>query len=224
MKFLTEFIDNPMSLLTEADSSGKKQLFIKGPFAVAETKNKNGRIYKKDLLEAAITKYDSDYIKQSRALGEMNHPPRLNIDFERATHLITEMKYDGNNVWIGKAKVLETPMGKILEGLLKSGVNVGVSTRGAGTVTESDGIKHVGSDFFLTAVDVVSDPSGMMQNGAGCFVNGIMEGMEFDLDEIGQVIVKDFKEDLIEAYNKKILSEERKLKLFAEFIEKIKTI
>ena len=224
MKFLTEFIDNPMSLLTEADSSGKKQLYIKGPFAVAETKNKNGRIYKKDLLESAITKYDSDYIKQSRALGEMNHPPRLNIDFERATHLITEMKYDGNNVWIGKAKVLETPMGKILEGLLKSGVNVGVSTRGAGTVTESDGIKHVGSDFFLTAVDVVSDPSGMMQNGAGCFVNGIMEGMEFDLDEIGQVIVKDFKEDLIEAYNKKILSEERKLKLFAEFIKKIKTI
>lgn len=224
MKFLTEFIDNPMSLLMEADATGKKQLYIKGPFAVAETKNKNGRIYKKDLLEAAINKYDTDYIKQSRALGEMNHPPRLNIDFERATHLITEMKNDGNNVWIGKAKVLETPMGKILEGLLKSGVNVGVSTRGAGTVTESDGVKHVGSDFFLTAVDVVSDPSGTLANGSGCFVNSIMEGMEFDLDETGTVIVNKYKNDLIESYNKKILTEERKLKLFTEFIEKIKTL
>lgn len=217
MKFLTEFIDNPMSLLTEADSSGKKQLYIKGPFAVAETKNKNGRVYKKDLLEAAINKYDSDYIKQSRALGEMNHPPRLNIDFERATHLITEMKYDGNNVWIGKAKVLETPMGKILEGLLKSGVNVGVSTRGAGTITEADGIKMVGSDFFLTAVDVVSDPSGI-----GCTVNGIMEGMEFDLDARGNAIVESIADRAKKDYDKKVLTEARKIELFKQLLEAIK--
>ena len=223
MKFLTEVIDNPLSLLMEADATGKKNLFIQGPFAVAESKNKNGRIYKKEILEGAINKYDTDYIKNARALGEMNHPARLNIDYERATHMITEMKQDGN-VWIGKAKVLNTPMGAILKGLLESGVNVGVSTRGAGSITEANGIKQVGADYFLTAVDVVSDPSGMMQNGAGCFIKGVMEGYEMDLDQNGQVIVKDFKEDLIESYNKKILSEERKLKLFTEFIEKIKAI
>ena len=106
MKFLTEVIDNPLSLLMEADASGKKTLFIQGPFAVAESKNKNGRIYKKEILEGAINKYDTDYIKNSRALGEMNHPARLNIDYERATHMITEMKQDGN-VWIGKETSLD---------------------------------------------------------------------------------------------------------------------
>ena len=207
----------------EADASGKKTLYIQGPFAVAESKNKNGRIYKKEILEGAINKYDTDYIKNSRALGELNHPPRLNVDYERATHMITEMVQDGN-VWVGKAKVLNTPMGSILKGLLESGVNVGVSTRGAGSITEANGVKQVGADYFLTAVDIVSDPSGMMQNGAGCFIKGIMEGIEYDLDSYGQVIVKDFKEDLIESYNKKILTEERKLQLFAEFIEKIKSM
>lgn len=223
MKLITETIDNPLSLLVEADVTGKKHLYIQGPFAVAEAKNKNGRIYKKQILEGAVSKYDSDYIKQGKALGEMNHPPRLNIDFERATHLITEMKQDGN-VWIGKAKVLSTPMGKILEGLLESGVNVGVSTRGAGSITEANGIKHVGNDFFLTAVDVVSDPSGILQNGSGCFIRGVMEGKEFDLDQFGAIILDEFKENLIESYNKKVLTEERKLKLFSEFIDKIKAI
>lgn len=223
MKFITEFVDNPVSVLLEADSTGKKSLYIQGPFAVAEAKNRNGRIYKKAILESAISKYDTDYIKTSRALGEMSHPQRLNIDFERATHMITEMKQDGN-VWIGKAKVLSTPMGKILSGLLESGVNVGVSTRGAGSISEENGIKHVGSDFFLTAVDVVSDPSGLLENGSGCFVNSVMEGYEFDLDAEGKVIVETFKNKLVTAYDKKELSEEVKLQLFSQFISKIKAL
>ena len=223
MKLITETIDNPLSLLVEADVTGKKHLYIQGPFAVAESKNKNGRIYKKQILESAVNKYDSDYIKHGKALGEMNHPPRLNIDFERATHLITEMKQQGNT-WIGKARVLSTPMGKILEGLLESGVNVGVSTRGAGSITEADGTKHVGSDFFLTAVDVVSDPSGILQDGSGCFISGVMEGREFDLDKYGVVILDEFKNDLIKSYDKKVLTEARKLKLFSDFINKIKAI
>ena len=216
MKFLTEVIDNPLSLLMEADASGKKTLFIQGPFAVAESKNKNGRIYKKEILEGAINKYDADYIKNSRALGEMNHPARLNIDYERATHMITEMKQDGN-VWIGKAKVLNTPMGSILKGLLESGVNVGVSTRGAGSITEANGVKQVGADYFLTAVDVVSDPSG-----PGCTINGIMEGVEYELDSKGQAIIEDIAAKAKRDYDKKVLTEARKIELFRQLLEAIK--
>ena len=216
MKFLSESIDNPLSLILEADSTGKKQLYIQGPFAVAESKNKNGRIYKKAILEGAINKYDQDYIKTSRALGEMNHPARLNIDYERATHMITEMKQDGNQ-WIGKAKVLNTPMGNILRGLLESGVNVGVSTRGAGSITESDGVKHVGSDFFLTAVDVVSDPSGV-----GCIVNSIMEGYEYVLDAKGQVVVEEIAKLAKADYDRKVLTEARKVELFSMLLKAVK--
>ncbi len=216
MKFLSEVINDPLSLIIEADSSGKKNLFIQGPFAVAESKNKNGRIYKREILESAIGKYDADYIKNSKALGEMNHPARLNIDYERATHMITEINQDGN-VWIGKAKVLNTPMGAILKGLLESGVNVGVSTRGAGSITESNGVKQVGSDYFLTAVDVVSDPSA-----PGAFVTGIMEGMEYDLDAKGHAIIEDLAVKAKKDYDRKVLTESRKIELFKQLLEAIK--
>ena len=216
MKFIVETIDNPLSLILEADASGKKQLFIQGPFAVAESKNKNGRIYKKEILESAISKYDQDYIKSNRALGEMNHPARLNIDYERANHMITEMVPDGNQ-WIGKAKVLNTPMGNILRGLLESGVNVGVSTRGAGSITEAGGIKHVGDDFFLTAVDAVSDPSG-----PGCVVNGIMEGNEYNFDSSGKVIIEDIAALAKRDYDRKELTEQRKIELFKQLLNAIK--
>ncbi len=216
LNFITEVIDNPLSLLFEADSLGKNQLYIQGTFAVAEQKNKNGRIYKKEILEGAINKYDAEYIKTSRALGELNHPARLNIDYERATHLITEMKQDGNQ-WIGKAKVLTTPLGSILKGLLESGVNVGVSTRGAGSITESDGIKHVGNDFFLTAVDVVSDPSA-----PGATVSAIMEGYDYFLDAKGQVVVEEIAKQAKVDYDKKVLTEARKIELFKQLLEEIK--
>lgn len=221
MKLITELYDEPMSLITEADSSGKKHLYIQGPFAVSEVKNKNGRIYAQSLLEKVIDKFNNDYIKPARALGEMNHPARLSIDFERATHLITEMKQD-KNVWIGKAKVLKTPMGKILEGLLESGVNVGVSTRGAGSIIESNGIKTVGDDFMMTAVDVVSDPSGMLADGAGCFVQGIMEGVSFTMTSEGNFIAQNIVEIAKQDYDKKRLTEERKLQLFNKFVKEIR--
>lgn len=210
-----------MSLLTEADAGGKKHLYIQGPFAVSEVVNKNGRKYSQALLEKVIDKFNNDYIKPARALGEMNHPARLSIDFERATHLITEMKQD-KNVWIGKAKVLKTPMGKILEGLLESGVNVGVSTRGAGSIIEANGTKTVGDDFLMTAVDVVSDPSGMLANGAGCFVQGIMEGVSFTMTPEGNFIQQNIAEIAKQDYDKKRLTEERKFQLFNAFVAKIK--
>jgi hypothetical protein len=221
LKLITETYNEPMSLLTEADATGRKHLYIQGPFAVSEVKNKNGRIYSRGLLEKVIEKYRNDYIKPARALGEMNHPARLSVDFERATHLITEMTQD-KNVWIGKAKVLKTPMGKILEGLLESGVAVGVSTRGAGSIIESNGIKTVGDDFLMTAVDAVSDPSGQMASGAGCFVQGIMEGVSFSMTPEGDFIQQNIVELVKADYDKKRLTESRKLQLFNQFIAEIR--
>lgn len=221
LKLITEFYDDPMSLITEADNTGKKHLYIQGPFAVSEVKNKNGRIYSRSLLEKVIDKYSNDYIKPARALGEMNHPARLSIDFERATHLITEMKQDGN-VWVGKAKVLKTPMGKILEGLIESGVNVGVSTRGAGSIIESNGVKTVGDDFMMSAVDVVSDPSAMLHDGSGAFVKGILEGVSFTMTPQGNFIAETIVEEAKKAYDKKRLTNEVKAELFRRFISEIK--
>jgi hypothetical protein len=224
MKLITELYDDPLSLITEADESGKKHLYIQGPFAVSEVKNKNGRIYSKGLMEKVVDKYNRDYIKTGRALGEMNHPPRLSIDFERATHITTEMVQDGN-VWIGKARVLKTPMGQILEGLLSSGVNVGVSTRGAGSIIESKDVKRVGDDFLMTAIDTVADPSGqyVTKDGAmaGCFVNGIMEGIEFIQTPDGGWLEQEIAKVAKQEYDKKQLSEERMVELFEQFIRTI---
>lgn len=224
MKLITEVNYEPLALITEADATGKKHLYIQGPFAVSEVKNKNGRIYSRALLEKVIEKYTRDYIKPSRALGELNHPARLSVDFERATHLVTEMVQEGN-VWIGKAKVLKTPLGRILEGLLESGVAVGVSTRGAGTIIEGNGVKTVGDDFLMTAIDAVSDPSGQYEGKdgmAGCFVQGILEGVSFSMNEKGMLIQQDIVELAKIDYDKKRLTETRKLELFNKFITEIK--
>lgn len=224
MKLITEIYSDPFSLITEADASGEKHTYIQGPMAVAEVKNKNGRMYPKSLLEKVIDTYTNDYIKTGRALGEMNHPPRMAVDYERATHLITEMKQDGN-VWIGKARVLKTPMGQIIEGLLRSGVNIGMSTRGAGTIVEANGIKRVGDDFVMTAIDAVSDPSGQYYGGddgqtlAGCFVKGVMEGVEFIQTSDGRWLEQDIAEIAKQEYDKKQLTETRKFELFEQFIK-----
>ena len=221
LKLITEIYDDPLSLITEADVKGVKHLYIQGPFAVAGVKNRNGRVYHPDLMEKVVDKYNNDYIKTNRALGECNHPQRLSVDYERATHLVTEMKNDGSGVYIGKAKILKTPMGKLIEGLLESGVAIGVSTRGAGTIIESNGTKTVGDDFLMTAVDVVSDPSALLGNGSGAFVQGILEGVEFTMNERGNFIQQEITEIIVEDYNKKRLTEERKVQLFNKFIQEI---
>lgn len=214
MKLISEYITEPLSILTEGKGT-EKTTYIAGPFAVAEQVNKNGRIYPQRVLESAVDRYNQDYVKTKRALGEMNHPPRLNVDFERATHLITELNWD-KNVCYGKAKVLSTPMGKILEGLINSGVAVGVSTRGAGSIKESAGAKYVNDDFQLTAVDVVSDPSG-----PGCFVEGIMEGVEFVFVD-GKFVEEDIEKTrkLIESTSLRNL-QEAKVQAFQNFLKKI---
>jgi hypothetical protein len=171
MKLITELYDE-VELLTEG-TGDKKDLYIHGIFAQANIVNRNKRNYPKAHMESAVSKYVDGYVSKNRALGELNHPQRMNVDPERASHLITELKWEGNNV-IGKAKVLTEGLGKVVRGLILDGVNIGVSTRGGASVSLREGVTFVGPDFTLSTIDVVTDPSG-----PDCFVNGIMEGVEW---------------------------------------------
>lgn len=157
-----------VEVLTEQTESGK-QLYIEGIFAQAEVKNGNKRIYPKGVMESAVQQYIDTYVSNRRALGELNHPDRPFVDPAEAAILIESLSWEGNNV-IGKAKVLNTPKGQVISGLLEGGFNLGVSTRGLGSLRESNGIKVVQSDYLMTAIDAVDGPSG-----PNCFVKPIVE-------------------------------------------------
>jgi hypothetical protein len=146
-----------------------KQLYIEGIFAQANVKNGNGRMYSRSVMEQAVDSYNESYVKKRRALGELNHPDRPFADPAEAAILIESFEMQGDNV-IGKAKVLNTPKGQIIKGLLEGGFNLGVSTRGLGSLVEKNGVKHVQNDFMLTAVDAVDMPSG-----PNCYVNSLYE-------------------------------------------------
>lgn len=171
MKLITEEI-NEVQLVTEAKGD-KKELFIEGIFMQSEKRNRNGRIYSKPILEKAVNEYDRTFVKTGRAVGELNHPPTPTINLDKVSHLITSLKWEGNDVY-GKAKILETPMGVIARGLLEGGVQLGVSSRGMGSIVEKNGIAYVNDDFILNTVDIVADPSAQE-----AFVNGIMEGADW---------------------------------------------
>ena len=194
MKLITELVED-LDIVTEADSEGKESLFIEGIFLQAEQKNRNGRVYPLEILEREVRRYKKDYVKQNRAFGELGHPDGPTINLERVSHMITELR-KSNNDFVGKAKVLSsTPYGKIVEGLLKDGAKLGVSSRGMGSLDESQkGTKIVKDDFYLaTAADIVADPSA-----PHAFVQGVMEGREWiyensmfhevDLDSIKKTI------------------------------------
>jgi hypothetical protein len=188
-----------------------KDLFIEGIFAQAELKNRNGRIYPKQVMESAVNKYIKEYVQNKRAIGELSHPEnRPTVKPELASHLITELKINGNDV-NGKAKILNTPQGQIVRGLLEGGVQLGVSTRALGSVKEQNGSQVVQSDFQLYAVDVVGDPSGI-----DCWVNAINESREWVVTDDGQILEK--TKPLL---NKSRLSEDQKLKIFAKFLSDI---
>lgn len=171
MKLLQE-LNEVQTMITESKDGSKKH-YIQGIFAQADLKNRNGRIYPKAVMESAVKAYQP-LIEGKRALGELNHPNHPQVNLERASHIIESLKFDGNNV-IGKAKLLEgTPMGKIAIGLIEGGVQIGVSTRGLGSIVEQNGTKVVQNDFNMSAIDIVGDPSGI-----DCWVNGLMEGSEW---------------------------------------------
>lgn len=176
MKLITELTEE-IEYITEAREDGSKDHYIHGIFMQADQPNRNGRIYPLKIMERAVQKYIESHIDQKRGYGELGHPSGPQINLDRVSHMIIELKRDGSN-FIGKARLTDTPMGNIAKGLLKSGANLGVSSRGLGSLKERDGIMEVQDDFHLaTAADIVADPSA-----PNAFVKGIMEGAEWVYD------------------------------------------
>ena len=219
--FIRDMILEETEILTESAKDGKKSMYIHGIFMQADKKNRNGRIYPKGILEEAINVFNTDLVQRNRAMGELNHPARLNVDPAEACHLITELKWNGTDV-IGKARILEgTPKGAILKGLVEGGVCMGVSSRAAGSVKKNrQGINEVQNDLRLSTVDAVSDPSA-----PDAFVHGLMEGVSWIynngvfIQDNGQLI-----EESVKTIKKASSSslEEAKLKVFSDFLNKIK--
>lgn len=205
MKLLTELTEE-IEFLKE-DVNGTKSYMISGPFMVAEQMNGNGRIYPKNILERELENFQS-VINEKRALGELGHPSNPTMNLDRASHLITELKMNGN-IAHGKAKILDTPMGKIAKNFLDEGIKLGVSTRGVGSLKESNGMKIVQPDFKLMTIDIVSTPSG-----PGCYVESIMENVEWIFSDLGW----QKKEQIVESVNqaKNIRNKDEREKMFME--------
>ena len=214
MKLITETIEEVQILTEERD--GKKLLYIEGVFLQSELKNRNGRMYPFEVLNREVERYNEEYVKSKRALGELGHPDGPTINLDRVSHRITNLRAEGNN-FIGKAQILDTPMGNIAKNLLGEGVQLGVSSRGMGSIQKKEDCNVVADDFMLTtAADIVADPSA-----PDAFVNGIMEGKEWVWDN-GLL-----KEREVAKYQRYIESasryqlEERTLKAFEHFLGKL---
>ena len=174
MKLIKEIFEEVEYITEETD--GKKCMYISGPFLVSEQKNKNGRMYKYDTLKKEVNRYTEEYIRKNRAFGELGHPETPTINLDRVSHMIVSLSENGTN-WVGKAKILDTPMGNIARNLIEGGAQLGVSSRGMGSLKNVNGVNIVQGDFHLaTAADIVADPSA-----PGAFVHGIMEGKEWML-------------------------------------------
>ena len=176
MKLITEHLEDKLEYITEAKKGGGKDTYIEGIFMQAEKQNRNNRIYPKQVLEGATKKYVKEQVSTGRAVGELNHPEGPQINLDKVSHRITELKFEGNDV-VGRALILDTPMGKIVKGLVEGGCKLGVSSRGMGTVEQKEGKTFVKDDFVLATVDIVQDPSA-----PSAFVEGIMEGVEWIWD------------------------------------------
>ena len=173
MKLIAEYTEQDIQCLVEAKEDGSKSYTIEGVFAQAEQKNRNGRIYPKMIMEKAVNKYAKEQVETKRAVGELNHPEGPTVNLDKVSHLITELKVEDKNV-MGKATILGTPMGEVVKGLLEGGVQLGVSTRGMGSLERRGDAMYVKDDFMLNTIDIVQDPSA-----PGAFVNGIMEGVDW---------------------------------------------
>lgn len=223
MKLITEVFNEDCEVLVEANENGKKQHYIEGIFMQGDLKNRNGRIYPSAVLEKEMNRYNKDFIQTKRALGELGHPDGPQINGDRVSHLITEMKRDGSN-FIGKAKILGTPMGEIVKTFIDEGVKVGVSTRGLGSVKPTkEGIMEVQDDFHLATVDVVTDPSG-----PNCFVNGIMENTEYYYDITSgtwraQEFIEEAVKEVKQQYTRTVrrIDESDAARLFENFIKSL---
>ena len=194
----------------------KKSYKIKGIFLQSDLKNRNGRVYPKQVLEQEVARYNREFINKKRAFGELGHPDGPTVNLERVSHMITSLTPDGKN-FIGEAKIMDTPYGKIVKGLIDEGAQLGVSSRGMGSIIQRNGANYVKDDFYLaTAADIVADPSA-----PDAFVEGIMESKEWVWDN-GKLVEKDieaWKQEIREAKQRKL--DEVKLKVFESFLGKL---
>ena len=214
MKLITEQI-NDTKVITEGKGSNKRT-FIEGVFLQGAIKNRNGRMYPLQTLTKEVEKYNENYIKKGRAMGELGHPDGPTINLDRVSHLITSLKQEGNN-YVGKARILDTPMGRVAKELLDEGIKLGVSSRGLGSIKEENGVKVVMDDFILaTAADIVADPSA-----PDAFVNGIMEGKEWVWNNggISEQRLDSIKSRINAASRTQIA--ERKVSAFNEFLQSL---
>ena len=216
MKLISEEIES-VDILTE-EKDGKKTLYIQGPFLQAEVVNRNKRMYPINTMVNEVKRYTETFVSKGRALGELGHPDGPQINLDRVSHKIVELRQEGNN-FIGKAQILSTPMGKIAESLLADGVKLGVSSRGMGSIMNQDGVNVVGEDFMLaTAADIVADPSA-----PDAFVDGIMEGKEWvwEGSVLREMKCEQIKTELNTTMIDREIYEANKLRLFADFLSNL---
>ena len=215
MKLITEIIED-VDILTEDNAKGGKDYKIRGVFMQADIQNRNGRVYPVQTLTNEVKRYTTEFINKKRAFGELGHPDGPTVNLERVSHMITSLKPEGKN-FIGEAKIMDTPYGKIVKNLIDEGAQLGVSSRGMGSIQQSNGKGVVGKDFYLaTAADIVADPSA-----PDAFVEGIMEGKEWVWDNgvLKSKTVEEYKEEIEKAKMHKLA--EVKSKVFADFISKL---
>ena len=215
MKLITENIED-VEYITEEAKDGKKVYSIRGIFMQADVKNRNGRVYPKEILTNEVIRYNKEFINNKRAFGELGHPEGPVVNLERVSHMINKLYPDGNN-FIGEAKILDTPYGKIVKNLIDEGAKLGVSSRGMGTLVHKDGANHVKDDFYLaTAADIVADPSA-----PNAFVEGIMEGKEWVWNN-GNIKEQDISALKVQIESaKKSQREDVNARVFQEFLSKI---
>lgn len=215
MKLITEYVEQNLEMICEAKKDGSKNYFIEGVFMQSEKKNRNGRIYTKESLEKAVEKYVTEQVKTGRAVGELNHPEGPTVNLDKVSHKITDLHWQGNDV-VGKASILKTPMGQIVEGLLEGGVKLGVSSRGMGSLVQKNGAQYVGDDFMLSTVDIVQDPSA-----PSAFVNGVMEGVEWVWDNglIRQQDIEEIETEIRSTSSKNL--PEVEIRAFKNFLSKL---
>ena len=214
MKLITETIES-IEVLTEEKANGKKDYKIRGVFMQADIKNRNGRVYPVETLAKEVRRYTNEFINKKRAFGELGHPDGPTVNLERVSHMITSLKPEGKN-FIGESKVMDTPYGKIVKNLIDEGAQLGVSSRGMGSIQQSQGRNVVGKDFYLaTAADIVADPSA-----PDAFVEGIMENKEWVWDNgvLKSIEVEQYKEELEKTKRKELA--EVKANIFKDFISK----
>ena len=218
MKLISESIED-IEYIMENDSEGKKNYKIRGVFLQAELKNRNNRVYPMPILEKEVARYNKDYVKKNRAFGELGHPDGPTINLDRVSHMIKDIREDGNNNFIGKAKIMDTPYGKIVKSLIDEGANLGVSSRGMGSLKpgKTNGVQVVQDDYHLaTAADIVADPSA-----PNAFVQGIMEGKEWVWNNglIKERDIGEYKQEIEKEHQSRL--EEAKLRVFGDFLLKL---